>query len=261
MARDLRRMADLTWEEFRDRAPGSIALLPLGAVEQHGPQLPLDTDTVVPTALCLSVAERLPAIVVPSFAYGYKSQPNTGGGTRFPGTTSFDGATFTSCVRDLVRDLVRQDVRSIALVNGNYENTYFAIEGIDLALRDAGYPPHVKALHVNWWEQLTTADLDAVFRGTFPGWEAEHAGVVETSLMLHLDPERVLVERIPPPAPQPLPTYTILPEPDGLVPPSGVLASAVGASGEIGRQLVARLVDALERILRAEFGDQVRPPV
>lgn len=257
MGRDLRRMVDLTWEEFRERAPRTIILLPLGAVEQHGPQLPLDTDSVVPAALCMAVAERLPAIVAPSFAYGYKSQPNTGGGVRFPGTTSFDGATFSACVRDLVRDLVRQGIRSIALVNGNYENTFFAIEGIDLGLRDAGSPPGVKVLHVNWWEQLTAADLDAVFHGAFPGWEAEHAGVVETSLMLHLDPDRVLVDRIPPPARQPLPTYTILPEPAGLVPASGVLASAVGSSSEIGRQLAERLVDALERILRTEFGERI----
>lgn len=253
MGRDPRRMIDLTWEEFRDRAESSVVLLPLGAVEQHGPQLPLDTDMVVPTALCLSAASRTSAIVAPGFAYGYKSQPNTGGGVRFPGTTNFDGATFTACVRDIVRDLIRQDVRSIALVNGNYENTYFAIEGIDLALRDAGHPPSVKVLHVNWWEQLPAAELDEVFQGTFPGWEAEHAGVVETSLMMHLDPDRVVADRIPVSHRMPLPTYTILPEPAGLVPSTGVLASAEGSSAEIGRLLVERLDRAIDGILAREF--------
>ncbi len=246
-------MVDLTWQEFRDRARVSVILVPLGAVEQHGPHLPLDTDTVIPRQLALAVAERLPAIVAAGFAYGYKSQPNTGGGSTFPGTTNFDGATFTACVRDIVRELLRQGVKAIALVNGNYENSYFAIEGIDLALRDAGTPPGVRVLLVNWWEQLTAADLDEIFRGEFPGWEAEHAGVVETSLMLHMDPERVVVERIPPATDAPLPTYTVLPEPPGLVPTSGVLRSAVGSSGEIGGMLVTRLVDALERILRKEF--------
>ena len=256
MPRDPRLMVDLTWEEFRDRAASSIVLLPLGAVEQHGPQLPLDTDTVVPRALCLELASRLPGIVAPPFAYGYKSQPNTGGGETFPGTTSFDGATFTSCVRDIVRALVDKGVRSIALVNGNYENTYFAIEGIDLALRDLGRPAGVKVLHVNWWEQLTPADLDeafAGFPGGFPGWRAEHAGIVETSLMMALDPNRVQPDRIPEPAPQPLPTYTILPEPQSLVPSSGVLATAVGSSPAIGRLLVGKLVASMERILRTEF--------
>lgn len=253
MVRDPRRMVDLTWEEFRDRAESSVVLLPLGAVEQHGPHLPLDTDMVVPTALCLAAAARRDAIVAPGIAYGYKSQPNTGGGVRFAGTTSLDGATFTDCVRDVVRDLIRQGVRSIALVNGNFENTYFAIEGIDLALRDAGSPTGTKVLHVNWWEQLTPADLDEVFAGSFPGWEAEHAGIVETSLMLHLDPDRVEPERIPAPIRMALPTYTILPEPSGLVPSTGVLASAQGSSSEIGRRLVERLEMALAAILAKEF--------
>ena len=251
--RDPRLMADLTWEEFRDRAAASVVLLPLGAVEQHGPQLPLDTDTVIPAALCLALADRLPAIVAPSFAYGYKSQPNTGGGISFPGTTSFDGATFSGCVRDIVRDLIRQGVRSIALINGNYENTYFAIEGIDLALRDSGSPAGVKVLHVNWWEQLTAPQLDAVFSGSFPGWEAEHAGVVETSLMMHLDPDRVEADRIPAPKRMPLPTYTILPEPVGLVPESGVLASAENSTAAIGASLTTLLITSIEAILVKEF--------
>jgi len=250
-------MADLTWQEFEERVASSIVLLPVGALEQHGPQLPLDTDTVIPTKLCLAASERVPAVVAPAIAYGYKSQPNTGGGVSFPGTTSLDGSTLTALVRDVVRDLLRQGVRSIAVVNGNYENTYFAIEGIDLALRDAGATLGTtagpKVLHVNWWEQLTRADLDEVFEGRFPGWEAEHAGLVETSLMLHLDPERVDVARIPQPASSPLPTYTILPEPPGLVPPSGVLASAVGSSRDIGAQLATRLGNTLERLLTQEF--------
>ena len=257
MTRDPRRLIDLTWEEFRDRAGNAIVLLPLGAVEQHGPHLPLDTDNVVPAELCLAVAERLPAIVAPSFAYGYKSQPNTGGGVSFPGTTSLDGATLTACVRDLVRDLIRQGVRSIAIVNGNYENTYFALEGIDLALRDHARPAGVRVLHINWWEQLTATEMDQVFDGKFPGWEAEHAGVVETSLMLHLDPGRVELARIPEPVRQSLPTYTILPEPRGLVPPSGVLASAMGSSAEIGRLIVDKLVIAVDAILTREFKERL----
>jgi len=257
MTRDPRLMSDLTWEEFRDRAETVIALLPLGAVEQHGPHLPLDTDTVVPRAICLRVADRVPAIVVPPIAYGYKSQPTTGGGGTFPGTTNFDGATFTACVRDVVRELLRNGMRAIALLNGNFENTYFAIEGIDLALRDSGSPSGARVLMVNWWEQLTPAQLDEIFHGEFPGWEAEHAGVVETSLMMHFDPERVESGRLPPPSTQPLPAYTVLPEPPGRVPASGVLRSAEGASADIGARMADRLVDALVRLLTVEFPDLI----
>lgn len=254
MSRDLRSMADLTWTEFRERIGRTLLIVPLGAVEQHGYHLPLDTDTVVPTALALALSERTRATVAPSFQYGYKSQATSGGGGLFPGTTSFDGATFTDCVRDLVRDLARQGQDRFLFLNGNYENTYFAIEGIDLAVR-ALLPGSVKVLLVNWWEQIPLAKLQEIFGGRFPGWEAEHAGVVETALMMHVDPGRVVADRIEPDVEWQLPTYTVAPEPPGLVPPSGVLRGATGATPEIGRTIFAFLVDRLEGVVRREFPD------
>lgn len=252
MSRDLHLAADLTWPEFRDRL-GQPFLVPLGAVEQHGYHLPLDTDNVVPTGLARAVAERVAGVVMPSFQYGYKSQPTSGGGGLFPGTTSFDGHTFVSAVRDVVTDLARQGVRHFLFINGNYENTYFAIEGLDLAVR-AAPPDSIKTLLVNWWEQVPIDTLQEIFDGRFPGWEAEHAGVVETSLMMFLDPERVLPDRIEPDVTWPLATYTTLPEPPGLVPPSGVLRGASGASAAIGERIFRFLVDRLVQIVDKEFG-------
>jgi creatinine amidohydrolase len=252
MARNLYAAADLTWPEFRDRLGRGPLILPLGAVEQHGYHLPLDTDNVVPTAMALALAERVDGTVMPSFQYGYKSQPTSGGGGLFAGTTSFDGQTFVSCVRDLITDLARQGQAHFLFLNGNYENTYFAIEGIDLAVR-ARPPGTLKVLQVNWWEQVPLATLQAIFAGRFPGWEAEHAGVVETSLMMHIDPARVLAERIEADVEWPLATYTTLPEPPGLVPPSGVLRGASGASAAIGGRIFAYLLDRLEAIVRMEF--------
>jgi creatinine amidohydrolase len=54
------------------------------------------------------------------------------------------------------------------LVNGNYENTYFALEGMDLALSDLPEPSRPTAVLINWWEQLTTTDLDEVLPDRFP---------------------------------------------------------------------------------------------
>ena len=252
MTRDLHSAADLTWPEFRDRLGQTTLLVPLGAVEQHGYHLPLDTDNVVPTRLALALAERIDGIVMPSFQYGYKSQPSSGGGGLFPGTTSFDGQTFISCVRDLITDLARQGQANFLFLNGNYENTYFGIEGIDLAIRMLPRN-QVKVLLVNWWEQIPIGDLQEIFAGQFPGWEAEHAGVVETSLMMFLDPARVLADRIEPDVSWPLATYTVLPEPPGLVPPSGVLRGATGASPAIGARIFGYLVDRIEAIIRREF--------
>jgi creatinine amidohydrolase len=252
MTRNLHAAADLTWPEFRDAMTSGPLLVPLGAVEQHGYHLPLDTDNVVPTRLALAIAERVDGVVMPSFQYGYKSQPTSGGGGLFAGTTSFDGQTFTSCVRDLITDLARQGQARFLFLNGNYENSYFAIEGIDLAVRTLP-PKTVKVLLVNWWEQIPLDTLQEIFAGQFPGWEAEHAGVVETSLMMFLDPARVLADRIEPDVTWPLATYTVLPEPPGLVPPSGVLRGATGASSDIGGRVFGYLVERIETVVRHEF--------
>ena len=80
------RLADMTWMEFarRVKEDDPIVFLPIGATEQHGPHLPLSTDVILPESIALRVAERLGGIVAPSLAYGYKSQPKTGGGNHFP---------------------------------------------------------------------------------------------------------------------------------------------------------------------------------
>ena len=255
MPDEVLRMRDLAWPAFGELLGRRPLILPLGAIEQHGPHLPLDTDTATAIAFAEAVAGRTGAIVLPSFQYGYKSQPTSGGGRLFPGTTCLGAEAFVACVRDLVADLSRQGARGIVLLNANYENTMFAVEGADLATERfaAG---SAKVIAVNWWDQVTRDVLDRAFGGTFPGWEAEHAGLVETSLMLHLDPDRVVTDRIESPAQIPvLPTYWVIPERPGMVPSSGILRTAAGSSAAIGQMLFDHVVEVLEAIIRREFAD------
>jgi creatinine amidohydrolase len=251
--RDLNRMDHLTWPEFQERMNHAVVMLPLGAVEQHGYHLPLGVDTQLPFQLALATAKRFPVIVAPPLWYGYKSQPRSGGGGTFPGTTSFDGNTVTACVRDLVGDFARQGQRFIAVLNGHMENTSFAGEGIDLALRErpAG---DVKVALINWWEHVGDDLINQLFPEGFPGWEAEHASLTETSLMAHFLPTLVLQDRLGEQEEyRPVPSYSIWPEPRGLVPESGVLYQAHGASAEKGEVLAEHLGDRIAEILHKEF--------
>src|SRR5215217_4271610 len=95
-------MQDLTWPEFQERLQDEILMLPTGSLEQHGPHLPLGVDVVIPTGFALRTA------VAPAVPYGYKSQPTSGGGPLFPGTTSLDGITLVLAIRDILRDLAKQ---------------------------------------------------------------------------------------------------------------------------------------------------------
>jgi creatinine amidohydrolase len=132
------RLADMTWMEFarRVREDDPIVFLPIGATEQHGPHLPLSTDVILPESIALRVAERLGGIVAPSLAYGYKSQPKTGGGNHFPGTLSLNAATLVALMRDIINELARHHVRRIVLFDGHMENQWFITEAADLALTD-----------------------------------------------------------------------------------------------------------------------------
>jgi creatinine amidohydrolase len=248
-------MDHLTWPEFQERLNRVVFILPLGATEQHGYHMPLGVDVFLPLHLALNVADAFPAVVAPPLAYGYKSQPKSGGGGLFPGTTSLDGGTLTASVRDFVRELARQGQLSIVILNGHMENSLFATEGVDLALREIP-GDQVKVVSINWWEHVGDEVLTRLFPEGFPGWEAEHAGLTETSMMMHFLPDLVVADRLEPNEEgKVIPQYAIAPEPPGLVPASGVLHQAHGATAESGAALTEYLVGTITKILRTEFPD------
>ena len=128
-------MAELSWPEFKKRVDaGATVFLPLGSTEQHGPHMSLNVDVVLPTGVCERVAREIGGLVAPALPYGYKSQPRSGGGEAFPGTISLDANTFALVVRDVIRGLGHDGVRRLVLVNGHFENSWPAVEGLDLAL-------------------------------------------------------------------------------------------------------------------------------
>ncbi len=250
-----RHLGLLTWTEYRERlAADPVLILPAGALEQHGPHLPMSCDALLATAMAERLAEALDGLVLPALTYGYKSQARSGGGQTFPGTTSLDGHTLTGNVRDILRELARQGIRRIAVINGHVENQWFLTEGIDLALRDIGTPgPAV--VRCEFWNYTPQHVLDQVFDGPFPGVDLEHAALLETSMMLALHPELVRTECIPDHPAAEFPGHDRYPQNGVGVPDTGVLAPAGGASREKGELLIDRTVAAMARALAEEFGN------
>ncbi|MEW6226778.1 MAG: creatininase [Bacillota bacterium] len=254
MAPNLRLMEHLTWPEYEQRIKaGRPILLACGATEQHGPHLPLGTDYMQAQGVALAIAERVDGIVAPPLVYGYKSQPFSGGGQAFVGTTSLDGETLTYLVRDILREFIRHGARRIVLIDGHYENASFLTEGIDLALRDKP-SSDVKILLIHWWELISQETLDRAFDGKFPGYAREHAAVLETSAISYLHPELVRWDRLVDDEAQRIPQYAIYPPPADAVPASGVLSPARKASREIGGTIIQEVVEAASRAIRFEFG-------
>lgn len=250
-------MAELSWPEFAAKTEARAPFfLPVGATEQHGPHLPLGVDVILPTGVCERVARNVGGVVAPALAYGYKSQPRSGGGQGFPGTTSLDAHTFSLVVRDVIRDLGLHGVRRLVVVNGHFENSWPLVEGVDLGTRELkrdGIGDMV-VVRLEYWDFVRCETLDRVFPDGFPGIDLEHASLLETSLMLLLRPDLVDMTKVPSDGPAQFPTYDRTPMKSGFVPASGVLARAQGASVEKGQWLMDDHVELITNAVRAEFG-------
>lgn len=249
-------MNQLAWTDYEARLQREqpVIYLPVGALEQHGPHLPLGTDAMLSTAVAADTAAAVGGLVAPTLSYGYKSQPKCGGGQHFCGTTSVDAATLIGSVRDAVREFARHGVTKLVFVNGHYENQWFLIEGIDLGLRELGPQAKLQVLRLEYWDFLTEQTLASVFPEGFPGFALEHAAVIETSLMLHYHPSLVRQDLIPADPPADFPPYDVYPTKRHWVPLSGVLSSAKGASADKGARMASEVTQRMAAAVRHEFG-------
>jgi len=248
-------MNQLSWVDYAARVQREqpVIFLPVGALEQHGPHLPLGTDGLLSAAVAADTAQLVGGLVAPTLSYGYKSQPKCGGGQHFCGTTSVDAATLIGSVRDAVREFARHGVQRLVIVNGHYENQWFLIEGIDLGLRDLGPGASLQVMRLEYWDFLTETTLASVFPDGFPGFALEHAAVIETSLMLHYHPTLVRTDLIPDDGPADFPPYDVYPTRKNWVPLSGVLSSAKGSTVEKGAVMASELSLRMSGAITQEF--------
>ena len=246
-------MAEMTWPEYATALEDNpVVFLPTGALEQHGPHLPMSVDYLLPSAIAREIAEEIGGVVAAPVTYGYKSMTRSAGGPFFPGSTGLDGATLSAVVRDVIRELVRHGARRICVLDGNYENLWFLNEGIDLAMREVG-SLGVRIMCLQHWEFLTEETLASVFPDGYPGIELEHAAVLETSLMMNFHPELVRFDRIPDNAPADAPCYDVWPPRREWVAPEGSLISAKGARPDTGAFIAAQSRRDTPAAVRREF--------
>lgn len=216
------RLVDTTWPEVRPESFGGrapILVVPVGALEQHGPHLPLDTDAAVAAAIAAAVAaERDHAALAPTLPFGASGEH-----AGFPGTLSIGADALHHILIELVRSST-PTFAAVMVINGHGGN-------VD-ALRSTA--------------ALCTAEGRTLLPHPLglPGMDA-HAGRTETSLMLHLDPSRVRLDRAAPGNTAPL--TVLLPElrTHGVrgVSPNGVLGDPTGASAAEGAELFDTLVE------------------
>lgn len=250
-------MAEMTWPEVEAAATrGAVALWSVGATEQHGPHLPLSVDTLIPHELSLRLARKIDLVLAPPQVFGARSRALSGGGQGFPGTTSLRAETLIAVVADVVGELARSGFRRIAIVNWHGENVNLLWAGVDRA-RERGELGEAKVMLIERvFNAFDQGELDFLFadaREGFPGWPAEHAAIMETSLVMALRPELVRTEEIADDRSAERPFYEVIPTPPEHIAESGVLAEASKASPEKGARLVELIVARLTAALREAF--------
>lgn len=232
-----------------------IMLIPVGAIEQHGPHMSMNVDVLLPVKVSEIVAQQINGLVAPPIMYGYKSQQRSGGGNHICGTTSLDGKTLTDIAHTLIREFVRHGFRRFVFVNGHYENNYFLIEGIDLALRELRWEgiSDAKIIMLSYWDFVDELTIEELYPEGFTGWDLEHGGVMETSLMLYLFPEYVDMARVDGSAAAVMPNYDVFPVKPELTPASGCLSSAAKSTSEKGRILLEVCTKGILNVIKREF--------
>jgi creatinine amidohydrolase len=180
------QLSELTRERIAAIAPDAVVVLPTASIEQHGPHLPLITDT----ALCGAVADRaaknaakeVPLLVAPVFWTG-----NSHHHFPFPGTLSLPSPRYIATVVDVLESLVRSGFRKLIILNGHGGNTDSnRVVALDMANR-LDHPVRIAA--AAYWDVARSSLVEeAGFDGRLiPG----HAGRFETSLMMAIRPDLV----------------------------------------------------------------------
>jgi len=228
------------YEELANRT--DLALLPVGAVEVYGPHMPMGCDGIVSLDLARAAAEKVEALVVPLVPVGYSLSLQS-----FPGTLTVSPEALKEYLYDVCLSLVKWGARRLMFINGHLGNVGPVRELCD-ALSEEN--EELRCAQIDLWRFIQPRSegvLDS------KEWPFGHAGEAMTSVMLHLHPELVKVERAAKTLPEKKDEW-----PDFIKVRSyrdlsrdGILGDAALATAEKGEIIFSRCVDRLAAFLQS----------
>lgn len=162
------------------REEDPVVVVPTGAVEQHGPHLPVDTDTSIAAAIANAAAERTEgALVTPTVSFGYS--PHHSG---VPGTITLRSQTYMNLIKDVLGSIYDDGFEQIAILNGHGGNR----APLTTAVGDFRAERDVSVAVVSYWD-LIKEEIVRIRDSDTGG--VSHGGEMETSLQLYLHEELV----------------------------------------------------------------------
>src|SRR4051794_26880909 len=177
------------YREIKQQVKDIVVLLPLGAIEQHGPHLAVSTDTDIVSRVALQAEKQLPddILLCPTLPFGSSHHHLSFAGI------SISAVTYTQVVIELVESLLQSGFRRIVLLNGHGGNITPVKQALSMLSNKYDVTLNPNIALATYWELA-----GRVFAGD-PPMESpalSHACEYETSLMLHLYPERVSADKI-----------------------------------------------------------------
>ncbi|MCE9558750.1 MAG: creatininase family protein [Armatimonadetes bacterium] len=181
------QLQSMTWPEVSESDKDAIVLIPTGSLEQHGPHLPLFTDTLLATHVAGQVESRLPAeiLLTPTLWLGA-----SGHHLKFPGTLSASFESYEGAIQSVVESLVPHGFHRFFILNGHGGNS----EPNGIVLRKLKQVnPNLTLGHSSYFAfaaELASQILEGPLK------EIRHACEAEVSMMLHIHPELVRVDKL-----------------------------------------------------------------
>jgi len=227
----------LPWPEVgRTLARNPRIILPVGALIQHGPHLPLGSNTFIATRVAEEVSRRCKILLAPTFSYGVWNP----GKERYAGSTGTRRKTLHRALNELLARWEGHGVQEILLLTAYQHEPH--LDALLMAMTSTATTTVVNLLTIDVGDLLEASPL------------SEHAGELETSLMLHLAPNRVRMEQASDVHPDPQ-TYRKYAQGRVATPPPGsrgTLGFPSRATAKKGEAVFLRYVEALSEILLRE---------
>lgn len=158
----------MSWTDFRDAMTETdIIIIPLGVMEEHGPHVPLATDTFIAQHCAKLLGERTNTPVAPVMTYGYAANVR-----KFPGSTSLDPDTYRQLMIAYCESYIRHGAKKFLFINGHGGNSPV----LNIIINDLFEKHGVVSFFNDWWTLLPKLN---------PEWDCQdHGGYYETSMLL-----------------------------------------------------------------------------
>lgn len=169
-------LSELSWTEVKEYLKRrKDIIVPLGSVEEHGYHLPLSTDSDIALAISKEVSARTGALVAPIVHYGVCNTTRA-----YPGTTSVSFDSMRSLTKEILGSLMESGFKKIYFISGHLGSSHVA------ALKEASRSVELNVFFLD----IRNVDVSDIIET-----ESFHACEAETSLMLHIQPEKVDMEK------------------------------------------------------------------